>query len=152
MSNGSRDGAQDMDTDFQSDRALSLWAPILLGMMGNPRRRRRLRRFELDEEDGEISDGEARRGGDTDLDRELESIIRSRRRSSATILQLLQGIRDGMASETENPDNDRDTFIVAAFGGKRPQQIRNSSSTKRGDRGHADCQNQGEFAMFCVLR
>ncbi|KAK8601966.1 hypothetical protein V6N13_058365 [Hibiscus sabdariffa] len=110
MSNGSRDGAQDMDTDFQSDRALSLWAPILLGMMGNPRRRRRLRRFELDEEDGENSDGEARRGGDTDLDRELESIIRSRRRSSATILQLLQGIRDGMASETENPDNDSDRY------------------------------------------
>ncbi|KAE8674991.1 multi-copper oxidase type 1 family protein [Hibiscus syriacus] len=104
MSSGTRDGAQDMDSDFQSDRSLSLWAPILLGMMGNPRRRR-LRRFEYDEEN---SDGEARHGGDTDLDRELESIMRSRRRSSATILQLLQGIRDGMASETENSDNDRD--------------------------------------------
>ncbi|KAK8695355.1 hypothetical protein V6N13_000520 [Hibiscus sabdariffa] len=108
MSNGTRDGAQDMDSDFHSDRALSLWAPILLGMMGNPRRRRRLRRFEFGEEDGENSDSEAHHGADTDLDRELESIMRSRRRSSATILQLLQGIRDGMASETENSDNDRD--------------------------------------------
>ncbi|KAE8735483.1 multi-copper oxidase type 1 family protein [Hibiscus syriacus] len=109
MSGGTGDAAQDMDSNFQSDRALSLWAPILLGMMGNPRRRRRLRHFEFDEEDGENSDGEARHGGDTDLDRELESIMRNRRRSSATILQLLQGIRDGMAPETENSENDRDS-------------------------------------------
>ncbi|KAE8705677.1 E3 ubiquitin-protein ligase RING1 [Hibiscus syriacus] len=108
MSGGTGDGAQDMDSNFQSDRAPSLWAPILLGMMGNPRRRRRLGHFEFDEEDGENSDGEARHGGDMDLDRELESIMRSRRRSSATILQLLQGIRDGMASETDNSENDRD--------------------------------------------
>ncbi|KAE8657979.1 hypothetical protein F3Y22_tig00116976pilonHSYRG00231 [Hibiscus syriacus] len=105
MSNGVRDSAQDMDSDFQSDQVHSLWAPILLGMIGNPRRRRRLRRFEFDEDN---SDGEAYHGGDTDLDRELESIMRSRRRSSATILQLLQGVRDGMASETENSDNDRE--------------------------------------------
>ncbi|GMJ07161.1 BCA2 zinc finger ATL 4 [Hibiscus trionum] len=107
MSNGSRDGAQDMDSDFQSDRALSLWAPILLGMMGNPRRRRRLRRFEFGEEDGENSDGEARRGGDMDLDRELESIIRSRRRSSATILQLLQVCRYQIPADESKLDSDR---------------------------------------------
>ncbi|KAG2671474.1 hypothetical protein I3760_14G138000 [Carya illinoinensis] len=107
----------DTDTDFGSDRAHSLWAPILLGMMGNPprHRRRRFRRldFELghedEDEDNDDNGDEGRRGGETELDRELESIIRRRRRSSATILQLLQGIRAGMASElTENFEGDRD--------------------------------------------
>ncbi|KAK8477293.1 hypothetical protein V6N13_026056 [Hibiscus sabdariffa] len=42
-------------------------------------------------------------GSDTNLDRELESIMRSSIRSSATILQLLQGICDGMASEEIRP-------------------------------------------------
>ena len=107
MSSGTSD-SQDIDSGIGSDRAPSLWAPILLGMMGNPRRRRRPRRIDFEEEDDDNDDGEARHGGDTDLDRELESIIRRRRRSSATILQLLQGIRDGIASETENSENDRD--------------------------------------------
>ncbi|GMJ15585.1 BCA2 zinc finger ATL 4 [Hibiscus trionum] len=102
----------DMDSDMGSDRALSLWAPILLGMMGNPRRRRRFDRIEFEEENnGNVNgngNGEVSSEGNTDLDRELESIIRRRRRSSATILQLLQGIRDGMASEVENSENDRD--------------------------------------------
>ncbi|XWS52372.1 hypothetical protein CRYUN_Cryun11dG0064000 [Craigia yunnanensis] len=102
MSSGTRD-SQDIDSDIGSDRALSLWAPILLGMMGNPRRRRRLRQIDF-EEDDDNDDSEARHGGDIDLD---QSIIR-RRRSPATILQLLQGIRDGMASATENSENDRD--------------------------------------------
>lgn len=104
MDSGTRRDGQNID----SDRALSLWAPILLGMMGNPRRRRRLRRIDFEEDDDDNDDGEARHGGDTELDRELESIIRRRRRSSASILQLLQGIRDGIASETENSGNDRD--------------------------------------------
>ncbi|KAE8730810.1 RING/U-box superfamily protein [Hibiscus syriacus] len=159
MSSGTRDGAEGMDSDFQSDRARSLWAPILLGMMGNPRRRRRLRRFEFDEEN---SDGKARHGGDSDLDRELESITRSRRRNSAAILQLFRSMSVGMTSETDNSYNDRDrirdrqrervilinpfnqTFIVhGAFGGNRPQQIRNSSGTERG--------NRGECAVFMCL-
>ena len=105
----------DLDSDFGSDRALSLWAPILLGMMGHPRRRRRLRRLEFDEDDdddgvddGDNDDGEPRHGGDTELDREVESFIRRRRRSSATILQLLQGIRAGLASESQNSEGLRD--------------------------------------------
>ncbi|KAK8619929.1 hypothetical protein V6N13_066426 [Hibiscus sabdariffa] len=111
MAAGTRDG-EDMDSDMGSDRALSLWAPILLGMIGNPRRRRRFDPIEFEEENngngnGNGNDnGEARNDGNADVDRELESIIR-RRRSSATILQLLQGIRDGMASEVENSENDR---------------------------------------------
>lgn len=99
------------DSDFGSDRALSLWAPILLGMMGNPRRRRRFRRLEFDDYDDHdiVGDGENEdHVGETELDRELESIIRRRRRSSATILQLLQGIRAGLASETQNSESFRD--------------------------------------------
>ncbi|XP_048235400.1 E3 ubiquitin-protein ligase SIRP1 [Ricinus communis] len=107
MSSNTRDN-QEPDSDFSSDRALSLWAPILLGMMGNPRRRRRLRRREFEEDDDDNDDGETRHGGEIDIDRELESFMRRRRRSSATILQLLQGIRAGMASESENSEGDRD--------------------------------------------
>lgn len=99
----------DGDSDFGSDRALSLWAPILLGMMGNPRRRRRFRRLEFDDFVEEDDGGGDHEEGDTELDRELDSIIRRRRRSSATILQLLQGIRAGLASESQNPETrDRD--------------------------------------------
>lgn len=109
------DSRSDSDSDFGSDRALSLWAPILLGMMGNPRRRRRFRRLDFDDyvddedDDADDDDGNHEHGngggrGDTELDRELDSIIRRRRRSSATILQLLQGIRAGLASEPQNSD------------------------------------------------
>ncbi|KAM6567946.1 hypothetical protein CsatA_027074 [Cannabis sativa] len=40
-------------SDLGSDRALSLWAPILLGMMGNPRRRRRFIAMDFDNEEEE---------------------------------------------------------------------------------------------------
>lgn len=90
-----------------SDRALSLWAPILLGMMDNPRRRRRLRRMAFEE--GQ-NDDDFRNGGEAELDHELESIIR-RRRSSATILQLLQGMRTGLQSETDQRENERVILI-----------------------------------------
>jgi len=101
---------QDPETEFGSDRALSLWAPILLGMMGNPRRRRTRRLdFEEEEVDNNDDNGESRHGGEADVERQLESFIRRRRRSSATILQLLQGIRAGMQSEmSENSEGDRD--------------------------------------------
>lgn len=112
------------EADLGSDRALSLWAPILLGMMGNPRHRRRLRRIELDDDyENTNPDGDggglarhrggfeydrelARHRGEMEYDRELETILRRRRRSSATI-QLLQGIRAGLTSESrENTDGD----------------------------------------------
>ncbi|KAL1332920.1 hypothetical protein HN51_061690 [Arachis hypogaea] len=121
--------------DFGPDRTLSLWAPILLGMLSNPHNRRRPRRLELDDDDNDNHDDHngsgnngnatnngngnsndngngngnafARLGGENEYDRELESILRRRRRSSATILQLLQGIRAGLASElNENTDGD----------------------------------------------
>lgn len=88
--------------DSESDRALSLWAPILLGMITNPhRRRRRFRQIENDPE-------EEREGGESELDRELESIIRRRRRTSATILHLLQENH----SNREGGDNNRERVIL----------------------------------------
>lgn len=114
----------DLGGGSDSDRALSLWAPILLGMMTNPRRRRRFRHLEFDDDDEDHHDLNVSRPhrqrvgeGETELDRELESImLRRRRRSSATILQLLQGIRAGIVSESEisvgsnlrDRDRDRD--------------------------------------------
>lgn len=104
------DSHRDSDSDFGSDRALSLWAPVLLGMMSHPRRRRRLRRLEFDDDDDEDGneDGEFHHEGDTELDRADESFIRWRRRNSSSIRQFLQGIRAGMASEYESGDRDRD--------------------------------------------
>ncbi|XP_052200111.1 E3 ubiquitin-protein ligase SIRP1-like [Diospyros lotus] len=101
-------GGGDGGPEFESDRALSLWAPILLGMMSNPRRRRRFRRrLEYADEDDDEDDSERNNSvqHEGQTDRELESIIR-RRRSSATILQLLHGIRAGMLTESDNPASD----------------------------------------------
>ncbi|KAL5569545.1 hypothetical protein UlMin_026120 [Ulmus minor] len=107
-SSSTREGrdAADAEIDFRSNRALSLWAPILLGMM----------EFDDDDDDGvdygDNEDVESRHGKNSELDRGLESIIRRRRRSSTNILQLLQGIRAGLASESQNSelfrDRDRD--------------------------------------------
>ncbi|CAH8377194.1 unnamed protein product [Eruca vesicaria subsp. sativa] len=125
---GLRD-VQDPETEFGTDRAMSLWAPILLGMMSSPRRRRRFRRAEFgEEEDNEENDEDVsnnvdrrhhhhhhrarRHGGEIDLDREFESLLRRRRRSSGNILQLLQGIRAGIASEYESSDNNNDRVIM----------------------------------------
>lgn len=111
----------DSSLDFEfggsdSDRALSLWAPILLGMMGNQQRRRhRVRRMGFEDGENDHDDGgddddndndyesnrrhQDREGeGEGALDRELDAIAR-RRRSSAAILQLLQGMRAGILSE-----------------------------------------------------
>lgn len=102
--------AHELDSNFGSDRALSLWAPILLGMMGNPQRRRRIRRLGLDDEDSDETDDMQSRfeGDNSQLDRHIESIIRQRRRRSAMVLRLLRGVRAGMTAEVENPDSDRD--------------------------------------------
>ncbi|KAL0389800.1 UNVERIFIED_CONTAM: hypothetical protein Scaly_0337100 [Sesamum calycinum] len=111
---------------LDSGRSVSLWAPILLGMMGNPSRHHRLRRiaFEDDDNDNDNDNGNGNENnhrhndGETELDREVRT---GRRRSSATILQLIQSMRSGMLSELGNPgtanwdrgrDIDRDTERV----------------------------------------
>ncbi|KAL5574005.1 hypothetical protein UlMin_023602 [Ulmus minor] len=55
-STGEGRDAADAETNFGSNRALSLWAPILLGMMGNSWRRRRFRRIEFDDDDDDDDD------------------------------------------------------------------------------------------------
>ena len=109
---------QDQETDFGTDRALTLWGPILVGMMSNPRRRRRFRRTEFGVDNGEVNVAgdnphhhhrrhrDREHDGEIDLDREVDSIMRRRRRSSAAILQLLQGIREGLNSDHESSIGD----------------------------------------------
>ncbi|XP_071690269.1 E3 ubiquitin-protein ligase SIRP1-like [Rutidosis leptorrhynchoides] len=105
----------DPDLDLDPDRGVSLWAPILLGMMNNPRRRRRFTHIEFEEDENEDTERldsfdpyrryqfqNPRANGDSELDREVEDVIRQRRRRSATILQLLEGVRPGMVSESQN--------------------------------------------------
>lgn len=95
-----------------SARTLSLWAPIQLGMMSNPRHRNlsRFRRMEFEDDDYEDGNdnNNSQREGDIELDPELDPL--TRRRSSATILQLLHGIQNRMLSELGNSERDqRDT-------------------------------------------
>ncbi|XP_019155625.1 PREDICTED: E3 ubiquitin-protein ligase RNF126-B-like [Ipomoea nil] len=93
------------------DGAISLWAPILLGMMNNPRRsRRRFRHLEFEgngDENRNESNGSGRDGegmgmgmGEGESERDVESMIRRRR--NAVILQLLQGVRAGMLAELQS--------------------------------------------------
>ncbi|KAI7739018.1 hypothetical protein M8C21_030551 [Ambrosia artemisiifolia] len=86
--------------DFESNNALSLWAPVLLGMMNNPRRTNRARRFRQIEP-GNVNDPE--------LNRESQMVVRRRRRSSTTILQLLQGARNEMIREPYNNNDNNNS-------------------------------------------
>ncbi|KAL7618947.1 E3 ubiquitin-protein ligase SIRP1 [Lactuca sativa] len=98
------------------DRGQSLWAPVFLGMMNNPRRRRRFSHIDFDEDNEEEDRHRSynfREGGDSDLDREFESIMRRRGRSSAAILHLLQGVRSGSENNTsQERDHDRERVIL----------------------------------------
>ncbi|CAA7025377.1 unnamed protein product [Microthlaspi erraticum] len=143
--------SQEPEIDFGTDRALSLWGPILLGMMNNPRRRRRFRRTELGVVDDDGLNGvlgaadvdgndnlrhhhhhglrrhhHRQQDREIDLDREFESILRRRRRSSAAILQLLQGIRAGIASEYES--SEQDPFNQSALAQRSTGLSRNHNS------------------------
>lgn len=84
--------------DVGSERALSLWAPILLGMIGgNSSRRRREEERDDDDDDNELN-----------RDHEVDPILRRRRRSSAALLQLLQGLRAELTSESGDSGPNRD--------------------------------------------
>ncbi|CAG7880008.1 unnamed protein product [Brassica rapa] len=145
--NGGLRDVQDPETEFgTTDRAMTLWAPILLGMMSSPRRRRRFRRAEFveEEEDNEDESNNVdhhhhrarRHGGEIDLDREFESLLRRRRRSSGNILQLLQGIRAGIASEYESSDNNERVIMINPYNQSlvvRDQTQTHSALTSLGD-------------------
>ncbi|KAI3798252.1 hypothetical protein L1987_33523 [Smallanthus sonchifolius] len=86
-----------------SEHGISLWAPILLGMMNTPNHHRRFSPLGFDAENEEENHGESEEhrhqggGEESELDPELRW-----RRSSPTILRLLQVIQAGMVSESEN--------------------------------------------------
>ncbi|THU49430.1 hypothetical protein C4D60_Mb06t09490 [Musa balbisiana] len=86
------DARGDMD-----DQALSLWAPIWLGMLGGGSLRRRRGHRE-----------EERENSDPDGDREVETIRRRRRRTSA-ILHLLHVLREGNRRESDGADAERES-------------------------------------------
>ncbi|XP_020681234.2 E3 ubiquitin-protein ligase SIRP1-like isoform X3 [Dendrobium catenatum] len=124
------DGREVPETeDVGSERVLSPWASILLGMMANPSRRRRSRRISRIEEnddsdlDRELESTARRRGreleeeerrmgreeeeNESDTERELDSIVRRRRRSTA-ILQLLHSLREDFRSDSNDVERERE--------------------------------------------
>ncbi|KAK9290102.1 hypothetical protein L1049_008266 [Liquidambar formosana] len=95
------------DTDLGSERAISLLAPILLGLIGGSSPP--LPRIMTQEHSSSNSEEE-----EAELERELESFFRSsrrrrrRRRSSASVLRMLQDLHSGMDLESENSESDRE--------------------------------------------
>ncbi|CAF1934975.1 BnaC05g39950D [Brassica napus] len=97
--------------------AESLWAPILLGVMNDHDQNQRASESNVENEDGNNDDDDDDDGqindGEFDLERHLEEVMRRRRRHSAAILDLLQGIRAGLSVESENnDDNNQDNELV----------------------------------------
>ncbi|XP_076943410.1 E3 ubiquitin-protein ligase SIRP1-like [Bidens hawaiensis] len=118
----------DPDVDSDRDRALSLWAPILLGMLSHRRGRRRFTHigFDDDEDDHDRRFDSLERyrryqfqhpveNPDIDSDREIEAVIRwqRHRRNAAAFLHLVNGARGGDAADTENnTDTGRERVIL----------------------------------------
>ncbi|KAF2297635.1 hypothetical protein GH714_001807 [Hevea brasiliensis] len=87
--------------DFGSERAFSLWAPILFGLMGGlgPSRAR------AQEENSRSSSSNAQEENG-ELERELRSLFRRpRRRSQASILGMLQDLRSGSENSENNGES-----------------------------------------------
>ncbi|KAM0038658.1 putative transcription factor C2H2 family [Helianthus debilis subsp. tardiflorus] len=92
-----------------SEYGISLWAPILLGMMNTPHHHHRFRQQgfnEENEQENRSGPHNRREGGESELDPDLEYL--RWRRSSLAILRLLQGIQAGMVSESENNEDGGD--------------------------------------------
>ncbi|RRT67346.1 hypothetical protein B296_00011717 [Ensete ventricosum] len=94
----------DAAADLEFSRDLSLWAPILLGMLSGSLRRRRLRREEEEEEAEEEEEEEE----NSEQDRDLEAILRRRRRRTTAILQLLQALGEGSRTESDGDESQRE--------------------------------------------
>lgn len=104
-------GEDDHDSSDPADvRANnSLWAPILMELMNDPVRRRRNQSVDSVEDNQNETQNESNETGnngrETDLDWQLQEILRRRRRHSAAVLQLLQGIRAGLSVDSESTGN-----------------------------------------------
>ncbi|CAN8321764.1 unnamed protein product [Cochlearia groenlandica] len=108
------DDAQEGSLDTNDQRANhSLWAPILMEIM-NDRTRNNDENAAVEENRNEEETDNNGQGRETDLDYQLQEILRRRRRHSAAVLQLLQGIRAGLTleSETNNRDGGNERVIL----------------------------------------
>lgn len=119
---------QEIGSDSDRDRALSLWAPILLGMMNNPRRARRFRHseFDHDDEEGDRLDSFERyrrfqfQNPRDEMEREgIDDVVRRRRRGPTVTLQL-SGDGDRERVIMINPFNQ--TIVVQGGGGGNGSQ------------------------------
>lgn len=104
----------------------SLWAPILMEIMNDrpPVRRRRNQSVDESVEENQNETETANENGsgngrETDLNWQLQEVLRRRRRHSAAVLQLLQGIRAGLTVESSsgngngtNSDGDRGGRVI----------------------------------------
>ncbi|OMO58040.1 Zinc finger, RING-type [Corchorus capsularis] len=100
--------------DLGSLSSFSLWAPILLGLiggLGSSQLRITGSREQQEQQQTNNNDNNNNNLQDNTLDdelgRELESLLR-RRRSSASALRMLQDMRNAVASETDNSENGRE--------------------------------------------
>ncbi|KAL6894324.1 hypothetical protein ACP4OV_008422 [Aristida adscensionis] len=88
-----------------SDRSMSLLAPLLLGMLGrSSSRRSRLRRALMDDSDDDDEDD------DDDSDHEFENLMRRhRRRRGSSLVRMLQTLRDDLRGFDDiGRDSDRE--------------------------------------------
>ncbi|XXG41031.1 hypothetical protein AAC387_Pa01g1592 [Persea americana] len=127
------DSRREEESDL-ADRALSLWAPVLLGMLGSHQRRRRFRSEEVEEEEQ----------GGSQLERDSEAVLQRRRRRSEAILRLFQSIHAINASESDNSERERErepTILTNPF--NQSVILQGSSDS---DQAHND--NQGIFGSL----
>eukprot|EP00268_Persea_americana_P025437 TRINITY_DN2480_c0_g2_i4.p1 TRINITY_DN2480_c0_g2~~TRINITY_DN2480_c0_g2_i4.p1 ORF type:complete len:360 (-),score=83.54 TRINITY_DN2480_c0_g2_i4:189-1268(-) len=127
------DSRREEESDL-ADRALSLWAPVLLGMLGSHRRRQRFRSEEVEEEEQ----------GGSQLERDSEAVLQRRRRRSEAILRLFQSIHAINASESDNSERERErepTILTNPF--NQSVILQGSSDS---DQTHND--NQGIFGSL----
>ncbi|XVF30879.1 hypothetical protein REPUB_Repub16aG0095800 [Reevesia pubescens] len=129
--------------DSGSVNALSLWAPILLGLIGG------LGSLQLRITGREqTNDSNSQDASDDELGREFESLLRRRRRTSASALRMLQDMRTAAASESENSENGRDSsgrmilfdpfndealIVQGSFGFNQGQTLNHRSASSFGD-------------------
>lgn len=91
--------------DFGSERAFSLWAPILLGLMGGLGPSRAGVAAQEQNNNSSNSNAQEENG---ELEREFRSLFRRRRRRSS-ILGMLQDLRSGSENSENNGENNTNT-------------------------------------------
>ncbi|XVF42516.1 hypothetical protein PTKIN_Ptkin01aG0370200 [Pterospermum kingtungense] len=89
--------------DSGSVNTLSLWAPILLGLMGGLGSSQ----LRITGRDQTNDTTNSQDDMDDELGREFESLLRRRRRNSSSALRMLQDMRNVATSEAENSENTR---------------------------------------------